>query len=134
MNCPNCGLELKEDEKVCPICQTNCEVVKEQKANDKFEEYKENERLNEKYGFNKLLIFSILEICCCNQIFGLVAVILLFFKLKSAITNRNFEEADKWERNIRLILIIGLVLGIFTVVSQTILYLIPAIIELIALA
>ena len=129
MNCPNCGLELKENEKNCPVCQTTGEVNR----NDKFEEYKENEKLNQKYGFNKLLIFSILEICCCNQIFGIVGVLLLFLKLKPSIAERNFEEADKWERTIRLILIIGLILGIFAGVFQLILNLLPAIIELIAL-
>ena len=118
MNCPKCGLELKEDEKNCPICQASFETIIDEKVNDRYEEYKENERLNEKYGFNKLLIFSILEIFCCNQIFGIVSVILLFLKLKTSISQRNFEEADKWERNIRLILIIGLILGILLGVFQ----------------
>ena len=48
--CPNCGLELKEDEKVCPICQTNREGIAETNANNKYEELKEiMEYVPEKY-------------------------------------------------------------------------------------
>lgn len=133
MECPNCGFELKEDEKICPVCQNNSENSEKQEVNKKFEEYKENEMLNEKYGFNKLLIFSIFEICCCNQVFGLVSAILLFVKLKTSISERNFEEASKWERNIRLILIIGFVLGILGWIFQIVINLLPAITGLIAL-
>lgn len=130
MECPNCGFDLKQDEKICPICQTNLRAVV-QENNDKFEEYKENEQLKQKYGFNKLLIFSIVEICCCNQIFGLLAVLLLFLKLKTSIEQRNFEEADKWERNVRLILIIGLVFGILLGIFQVVVNLLPMIIDMV---
>lgn len=130
MECPNCGFDLKQDEKICPICQTNLRSVV-QENNDKFEEYKENEQLKQKYGFNKLLIFSIVEICCCNQIFGLLAVLLLFLKLKTSIEQRNFEEADKWERNVRLILIIGLVFGILLGIFQVVVNLLPMIIDMV---
>ena len=112
MECPNCGLELKESEKVCPICQTVCEENSNVISNDKYEEYKENERLNEEYGFNKLLIFSILELFFCAQFFGIASLVLLFLKLKPAINNRNFEEAATWKRTIKIILIIGLIFGV----------------------
>jgi len=130
MFCSNCGNELKETEKICPICQTNNDVVVESVVNDKYEEYKETEKINEKYGFNKFLIFSILEFFCCAQIFGLAAIIFLFFKLKPAIADRNFEEADKWKRVIKIILIVGLTLGIFTVVLQIALEMLPMLVEL----
>ena len=126
MECPNCGFDLKQGEKVCPICQTNSQVIIEN--NNKYEEYKENEELKQKYGFNKWLILSILEICCCNQIFGLVAIILLFLKLKTSIEQRNFEEANKWEHNIKIILIIGICFGILLGVFQLVINLVPMII------
>lgn len=128
MNCPKCGVELKEEEKICPFCQATSNVVGDE-VNTKYQEYKETESLNQKYGFNKLLIFSIVELVCCSQLFGLVSVILLFIKLKNAISERNFEEADKWERNIRLILIIGLVVGIFANIFNIIINLVPAVLE-----
>lgn len=128
MECPNCGVELKENEVICPVCQMSFEAKTE-----KYQEYKENEQLNEKYGVNKLLIFSIIEICCCNQIFGIIGILLLFLKLKPSINERNFEEAAKWERNVRLILIIGLILGIFLGVFQLVLEVLPAVIQLVAM-
>ena len=148
MNCSNCGLELKENETVCPSCQNHIYsgIVVETNANEepninqsfdsnsKYEEYKEVEKLNEKYGFNKLLIFSILELVCCSQVFGLIGIILLFLKLKPAIAGRNFEEADKWEKNIRILLIIGIILGLLLGIFQLIVNFVPVLIELIALA
>lgn len=134
MKCPNCGVELKPDEKNCHVCYGTSEDIIEEKNNDKYREYKENEQLNQKYGVNKLLVLSIFEICCCNQIFGLVSVILLFLKLKSAIVQRNFDDAEKWSRNIRLILIIGIIFGILLGIFQFIIYLVPEIIGLIYLS
>ena len=59
MECPNCGFELKENEVICPVCQMSIASKAEKNSNNAYQEYKENEQLNEKYGFNKLLIFSI---------------------------------------------------------------------------
>ena len=130
MICPNCGYELKDTEKVCPICQTNCEVTIKQTNNSAYEEYKETERLNEKYGFNKILILSVLELLCCAQLFGLAAIVFLFLKLKPAIVDRNFEEADKWKNIIKVILIVGLVSGILVLGFNVVLQALPVIFEL----
>ena len=130
MNCPKCGLELKEDEKVCPICQTNREGIAETNANNKYEDYKETEKLNKEYGFNKLLIFSILEIFCCNQIFGIIAIIFLFLKLKPAIADKNFEEMNKWKRAIKVVLIVGVIIGLLIAGLQIIVELLPVIEEM----
>ena len=130
MNCPNCGLELKEDEKVCPICQASKDSSVEPNLNSKYEDYKEEENLKEKYGFNKLLIFSVIELVCCSQLFGLVAIVLLFLKLNTAISERNLEEVEKWAHNIKLILIIGIVVGILLGILQIGLEALPMILEM----
>lgn len=126
MICSNCGYELKSNEKVCPICQTNCDIPN----NNRYEEYKETEKLNQEYGFNRILILSVLELFCCSQLFGLLAVIFLFLKLKPAIVDRNFTEADKWKKTIKTILIVGFVLGILVFGLQIVVEALPMIVEL----
>jgi len=69
------------------------------------------------------------ELVCCSQLFGLACVILLFIKLKTAISERNFEEAEKWEHNIKLILIIGLAIGIFANIFNIVINLVPVVVE-----
>ena len=119
MYCGNCGMPLKDDETVCPSCNTPTGNVVESKIIDdttasstKYEEYKETERLCEKYSFTKLLIFSILELFCCSKLFGIICLILLFVQLKPSIDKRNFTEAEKAKKLIETLLIVGLVLGI----------------------
>lgn len=119
MYCGNCGLPLKDDETICPKCNTPIENIIEGKiiddtnaSNTTSEKYKETEDLYKKYGFTKLLIFSILELFCCSNLLGFISLVLLFVQLKSSIDKRNFAEAEKAKKLIELLLIIGLALGI----------------------
>ena len=76
------------------------------------------------------MILSVLELFCCSLLFGLLAVIFLFLKLKPAIVDRNFTEADKWKKTIKTILIVGFVLGILAFGLQIVVEALPMIVEL----
>ena len=138
MYCGNCGLPLKDDETICPSCNTPTGNVIEAKIIDdtndssssKYEAYKETEKISEQYGFNKLLIYSILELLCCSRLFGIIALIMLLTQLKSAIDQRKFDDADKAKKNVKTILIIGLILGIIINVGNVVLQAIITIAEL----
>jgi RNA polymerase subunit RPABC4/transcription elongation factor Spt4 len=137
MECRNCGFDLKPDEKVCPICQmgidgkTNDGYIKsdivingEQETrndsnfssanipNSAFDHYKETENLNKELGFSTMLILSAVETFCCNQLFGIIAIVLLLIKFKPAVEARDLEAAKSTKKIVNTILIIGLLLGI----------------------
>lgn len=132
MNCPKCGLELKQGENQCPLCQAdvNAVQVEHNSNNTAYEEYKEKEKLNEKYGINKILILSILELVCCSQIFGVAALILLFLKLKPSIAEENIDEINKWKKVIKVILIVGLLTGVIALIFNFGIELLPEILDL----
>lgn len=138
MYCGNCGLPLKEDETICPSCNTPTGNIVEAKiiddpitsSNSKYEDYRETEKISEQYGFNKLLIYSILELLCCSRLFGIIALIILLTQLKSAIAQKRFEDADKARKNVTTILIIGLILGIVINLGNVILQAIITMAEL----
>lgn len=117
MYCKNCGLPLKEEETVCPSCNTPIGDAIEGKiiddttfsSNLKYENTKE---LYDKYGFNKLLVFCLLEIFCCSGIFGLIALVILLTRLNTAIKQNSSEDINKAKKNVTTILIIGLIWGI----------------------
>lgn len=137
MYCSNCGLPLKDDELTCPNCQATENNVVEGKivnnANEttnNYENYKETEQLFEKYGFNKLLVLTIIELICCSKIFGIIALVLLLVQLKPSIEHKKFEDADKTCNNVKLILIIGLVISIIVNIIGIVLNLLPLIFTL----
>lgn len=135
MNCPKCGLELKPGENQCPFCQNYAEPVKSENNNNIFyEEYRKKEKLkeelNKKYGVNRLLILSILELVCCSQIFGVAALILLFLKLNPSISEENIDEINKWKKVIKTILIVGLVIGMIASIFNFGIELLPQILDL----
>ena len=76
------------------------------------------------------MVWSIIEFICCSRIFGIIALVLLYVQLKPAVEHGNFAEADKSKSLIKILLIVGIVLGLvlnlFAVVAQ----LIPAILEI----
>lgn len=149
MNCRNCGVELKEHEKFCPMCATpvnaqvnegyskpdiivNTETNSNHQNNyntgytnsnnmNSYEYYKETENISKQMGSTTILVLSILELLCCNQLFGIIALVLMATKFKPAIDARNFEAAREAKKTINTILIIGLVLGILLNVAYVVL-------------
>lgn len=132
MYCKNCGMELKDYEKFCPNCGNkigeSTEDFNNAKANPN--NVSQNNTDLQKYGFNGLLVWSIIELICCSRIFGIIALVILCGQLKPAVEHGNFVEADKSKSLIKILLIVGIVLGVvlnlFAVVAQFI----PAILEI----
>ena len=130
MQCKNCGTMLHEYETICPNCQTvvHVEVVSEH-ANTKYEEYKEQEKLMEKYKTKNLLIWSIVELICCNQIFGIIAILLLELKMKKAIKEGRFNDAENDKKLVITMLILGVVISVGLNILSVALELIPLLAE-----
>lgn len=132
MFCGNCGSLLNDNEAICPNCQTvNSDTTVNVNSNNQYEQYKQNEQSLKNYGFNKLLVYSILELLCCFQIFGIIALILLFTQLKPAVEQGRIVEADKVREQVKTILIIGLVLGIIINIFYLGLQFLPVIVTLV---
>ena len=109
MYCDNCGMELKDHEKFCSNCGKR---VREGVDNSNFSNATQGKNSLEKYGFNGLLVWSIIELICCSRIFGLIALILLCVQLKPAAERGDFAEADKSKSLIKILLIVGIVSGV----------------------
>ena len=112
MECRNCGFELKQNETSCPICQTPVHNNTGDFTNSNFEYYKETESINEQLGFKNMLIFSVLELICCNQLFGIGALLILLLKFKPAVDARNLDAAKEAKKTVNIVLIIGVILSI----------------------
>ena len=112
MYCKNCGMELKDYEKFCPNCGNKIGESTEDFNNANPNNVSQNNTDLQRYGFNGLLVWSIIELICCSQIFGTIALVLLCVQLKPAVEHGNFAEADKSKSLIKILLIVGIVLGV----------------------
>ena len=130
MECRNCGLDLKKSEEVCPICQTpinnvtnnsGVNVDSENQVNSGFDHYKETEKINEELGFKNMLIFSVVELMCCNQLFGLGELLILFLKFKPAVETRNLEAAKDAKKIVNVVLISGVIISILLTILNVLL-------------
>ncbi|MCR4746634.1 MAG: CD225/dispanin family protein [Lachnospiraceae bacterium] len=77
--------------------------------------------------FTTYMVLSILSCCCCNGIFGLVAMII------TIIGNGNYKKGEPYEGNFKaakIILIVGLVLGILGSIISMITGTLPAVMEI----
>ena len=151
MECMNCGRQLKEDDVICPVCQTmvSTSVITDYSSNQnsnsnqqfggneqtqtnvnqqyqnvtngqtqnnvnsQYQYYQETEKLNKEFGVTSTLVLSVLELICCTRLFGIIALVLLFVKVKPAIEARNLEEARSSKKIVNILLIVGLVWSIF---------------------
>jgi len=112
MKCYKCGSLINVNDETCKVCNT-----------------KNLSPYFEKYKYKEHLIFGILEAVCCNQLFGIGAILLNEFKVKPAIISENFEEAEKYKKITLGLLIGGLVIGILIVLLNFGLGILSAIIE-----
>ena len=132
MYCKNCGMELKDYEKFCPNCGN-----KIGESTDNFNNINANSNNVfqskadlQKYGFNGLLVWSIIELICCSRIFGIISLVLLLVQLKPAVEHGNFAEADKSKSLIKILLIVGIVTGILLNLLAIGAQLIPLVLEM----
>ncbi len=111
MYCTKCGSKLFENTAVCP----NCGALQGQQAYNNTNGYNQFQRnqmdpVSEK-KFKNMLIFTIIEMVCCNQIFGAISLILIIFG-KNAYLQGNFEKFEKNYNVALIILIVGVVLSL----------------------
>lgn len=118
MICRNCGREVNDLNRLCPGCGAS--VVPE---NTEYYSQNYNQSYSQGYSQNSqpikitgLLVWSIIELVCLSPIFGLVALILWITKLKPAVESGNTNEALKAKRTIKILLWIGIALGIIPLI------------------
>ncbi|MBP3284986.1 MAG: hypothetical protein J6M02_05760 [Clostridia bacterium] len=90
MFCGHCGTALNGDETVCPNCQN---PVNSNKAQVEAQIYNSPEEIKTKIGATGLLVWSIVELICCNQIFGIIALVLYCTLLQNEIKAGNLQGA-----------------------------------------
>jgi len=112
MFCGHCGTAVSENEEVCPNCHM---PVKSNVSTGPVEGhvYSSSEDINSQINANSLLVWSIVELLCCNWVFGLIATILYFTSLQNEIKAGNLQGALKAKKTITWVLLGGL---IFTIV------------------
>jgi len=113
MFCKNCGSLLDDGTEICPNCNTiDSDSNNNFETANKYEEFQENEERLKDFNFNKYLVYSILEFFCCFQVIGVISLVLLFVKVKPSIEQKRFEEAEKYKNIVKILLIVGLFVGI----------------------
>lgn len=131
MYCKNCGMELKDYEKFCPNCGKKIgESMDSPNSQVNYNNVSNGKDDLQKYGFNGLLVWSIIELICCSRIFGIISLVLLCVQLKPAVEHGNFAEADKSKNLIKILLIVGIVAGILLNLIAVVAQLIPLILEI----
>jgi len=113
MFCGNCGTALNGDESVCPNCQNHVGNSNSEVIQGEAHVYNTAEEIKTKINATSLLVWSIVELLCCNQIFGIIALVLYLTLLQNEINAGNLQGAMKAKKTITWVLIGGL---IFTVV------------------
>lgn len=110
MFCPNCGHEMKDDEKYCSNCGAHVENGKAVNRNNVYTSYNAGRAMNEKekeYGLVAMICgIASLVIPYVNII---LAVVALIFAGRCQVDSNNFAKIGK------ITAIIGLILSIITI-------------------
>lgn len=128
MFCIKCGSQIPDNSTTCPNCgaqQTN--QAQFNNGGDQFNNQYNNQYNNGYQGrppfmrydldpqaaksFKTLLICSIIELACCNQLFGGIALVLIFLG-KSGYESGDRTKFDNYTKWATILLIIGVVLGL----------------------
>lgn len=113
MFCEKCGSLVNDGEAFCSNCGAG--MNESSKVNNNSADIKTT----------SILVFSIIELICVNQLFGLISLILYFAQLRPAIDRGDVENAKKSKKTITILLIIGLVLNVLAIMAITALIFIP---------
>ncbi|MDO5294202.1 MAG: zinc ribbon domain-containing protein [bacterium] len=134
MYCIRCGNQLPDDAKVCTYCGAPVEQAGNQTNgynNGNFNNNMNYNNMNNNYGyqgqprggfgyqmtpeadskFKKLLIFCIIELICCNQLTGVIALIFIILG-KNGYTSGNFQQFEKYNKYATYVLIAGVILSL----------------------
>lgn len=110
MFCGHCGTALTGDETVCPNCQNPIENSNSEVIQGESHVYNTAEEIKTKINATSLLVWSIVEMICCNQVCGVVAVVLYFALLENEINAGNLQGAMKVKKAITWVLIGGFII------------------------
>lgn len=122
MYCVECGEKLKKSDKVCPQCgHEKIEIIEDTKKSETEPKQEQTETVSQtiternrrykEFGSDTNLILGIIELICCGGIFGLIAILLNEFMMKKALDNNDLAGARQANTIIRVILVLGVVLG-----------------------
>ena len=109
MICSKCKTENPDDAKFCSHCGSKMKTEEEHKKQVDFEKQKRTERI---------LIFSVIEAFLCSLPFGIAALVINEIKVKPAYRDGDYVSGDKMYQVTLVLLIIGVVSGVFIRVLQ----------------
>jgi len=112
MFCRNCGTALNGDETFCPNCQSPVGSSNSEVIHGEAHVYNSSEEIKTKVNATGLLVWSIVELLCCNQIFGIIAIVLYFTMLQNEINAGNLQGAQKAKKTIMWVLIGGIIFSV----------------------
>ena len=120
MYCPNCGANSKDGAQFCENCGAPLQTYN---GNPNMN-YSNNMNYNQGYQqapfmvskevekkFTTLLICCILELVCCNQIFGGIALVFAILG-KNALSSGDIAKYEKDTKTAKTILIVGVILSL----------------------
>lgn len=120
MICKNCGMEVNDFSTNCPNCGAYVAGDSNMYGNNTYQN--SNQAPIKTTG---LLVWSIIELVCLSPIFGLIALILYFVKLRPAVDSGNINEIMKEKRTIKILLWVGIGLGVIPILLIMMLVAIP---------
>lgn len=120
MICKNCGMEVNDFSTNCPNCGAYVAHNSDMYGNSTYQQSSQTS-----IKTTGLLVWSIIELICLSPIFGLIALILYFTKLKPAVDSGNINEAMQSKRTIKILLWVGIALSIIPILMMIILVAIP---------
>ena len=125
MKCPNCGnISANQNNKFCTYCGTKLDnneptVVQEQNNQQNQNIVNNNQNMNNNIPNNKknntttFLVIGIIMAMCCSLPFGGGVILLNELKYKKELQNGQLDSAKKTKTIMIVLIVVGIILGIF---------------------
>lgn len=124
MFCTKCGATIKETDIVCPSCSNMImevhDINEDTNQNNELDKYNTDKEQMNLFGFNKLLVWSVVT-CFCFMPIGLISLLLLEFMIKPYIKNGKIEKARKVKTWLIVLNVLGILGGLAIIIPGIIL-------------